>query len=92
MRDIFKNRHKYGAFKTLLKELRFDQEYFFRYIRMSQERFDHLLSLAENSIEEHYLRTNTQFLKAITAEACLAITLMWYIKVIVTLCIRKEVF
>ena len=29
VRDVFKNRHKYGAFESLFKECRLDWEYFF---------------------------------------------------------------
>ena len=41
-----------GKFHQMLTELREgDREYYFRYMRMRQERFDHLLSLVEDKIE-----------------------------------------
>ena len=37
---------KYGLYHILTDELRlFDKEYFFRFVRMTSQRFEHLLSL-----------------------------------------------
>lgn len=45
VREILKERDEKGAFKQLVGDLRlFDREYFFRFIRMSPERLDDLLS------------------------------------------------
>ena len=52
VRDIFENRERQGVFKTLFHEMRNDRELFFRYFRMSPERFDHLLALVREEIEK----------------------------------------
>ena len=45
-RSIFLEREKLGQYHTLFKELQLgDREYFFRYLRMSPERLEHLLSM-----------------------------------------------
>ena len=45
VREIFRRRIQSGAFNTIVRELRlFDREYFFRFLRMSSERFEDLLS------------------------------------------------
>ena len=51
VKEIFKNREREGAFKTLFHEMRSARELFFRYFRMSPERFDHLLTLVRDEIE-----------------------------------------
>ena len=46
VRKIFQERKKYGLYHILTDELRlFDKEYFFRFVRMTPQRFEHLLSL-----------------------------------------------
>ena len=46
--SIFKNRETQGHYHTLVNEMRFnDRECFFRYTRMSPDRFDHLLGLVD---------------------------------------------
>ena len=46
VRKIFQERKKYGLYHILTDELRlFDKEYFFRFVRMTPQRFDYLLSL-----------------------------------------------
>ena len=45
VQQIFRYRDQLDAFNTLFKELKDDREYFFRYLRMSPDRFGHLLSL-----------------------------------------------
>ena len=49
-----------------------DREYFFRYMRMNPERFNHLLSLVQVKI---YKRRNTRFRDSIPAAERLAATL-----------------
>ena len=71
IRDIYKKREKFGAFNTLFEELKADREYFFRYLRMTPDRFGHLLSLVRPKIEKQ----NTNFRKSIPAESRLALTL-----------------
>ena len=51
VKDIFKNRERQGAFETLFNEMRNDRELFYRYFRMSPERFDHLLTLVRDQRE-----------------------------------------
>lgn len=58
IREYLKQREKYGQFHTLFSELRLsDREYFFRYIRMSPERFEHLLTLVAPYIEKKACRS-----------------------------------
>ena len=46
VRPIFTARKTYGCYHTLVQELRLgDREWYFKFIRMSPERFEHLLSL-----------------------------------------------
>ena len=46
VRRFLKKREEKGAFNSLIPELRmFDREYFYRYLRMSPERLEHLLTL-----------------------------------------------
>ena len=71
VREIFKKREEVKTFEHLYSDLRKDREYFFRYLRMSPDRFDHLLSLVKDRIEKR----NTRLRKAIPPEARLAITL-----------------
>ena len=44
VRDIFLRRETHGTFHTLFQELLKDRELFFRYHRMTPNRFEHLLS------------------------------------------------
>ena len=71
VRDILRHREGFGTFHTLFEELTHDREYFFRFLRMTPERFDHLLGLVRPKIEKN----NTNFRKAIKAEERLALTL-----------------
>ena len=73
IRDIFRRREECGACSTLFEELKQDREYFFRFMRMTPERFDHLLSLVRPKIEKQ----DTHLRKAIKAEARLALTLQF---------------
>ncbi|KAL9977992.1 hypothetical protein ACROYT_G015463 [Oculina patagonica] len=58
IREYLKKREKYGQFHTLFAELRLsDREYFFRYIRMSPERFEHLLTLVAPYIQKKACRS-----------------------------------
>eukprot|EP00794_Sanderia_malayensis_P014938 gene14938-16478_t len=53
VREIFQERESKGQFHTLLQELRLhDREYYFRYMRMSPERFEHLLHLVAPFIKK----------------------------------------
>ena len=46
VRKIFQERNRYGLYHILTNDLRlFDKEYFFRFVRMTPQRFEHLLSL-----------------------------------------------
>ena len=55
----------------MLKCFHNDSYFFYRYIRLSPERFDHMLGLVENSITKE----DTNFRKAISAGERLAVTL-----------------
>ena len=46
VREIFRQRQRFGCYHTLVQELRLgDREWHFKFIRMSPERFEHLLRL-----------------------------------------------
>ena len=71
VRDIYLNRPTLGAYGTLFKELHADREYFFRYIRMSPDRFQHLLSL----VAEDIIKDTTNCRVPVSPEERLALTL-----------------
>ena len=71
VRQIYKKREELGVFWTLLQELKQDREYFFRYLRMTPERFNHLHELVRNKIT----KSDTKFRKSIPSEERVAITL-----------------
>ena len=73
VRGIFKNRERQGAFETLFHEMRNDRELFFRYFRISPEKFDHLLTVVRNQIE----KKDTTFRKSFPAAGRLATTLRY---------------
>ena len=73
VKDIFKNRERQGALETLFNEMRNDRELFYRYFRMSPERFDHLLTLVRDQREAK----DTAFKKYFLAAGRLAITLRY---------------
>ena len=64
VRDMFRKRELAGFYHTIFVELKMDREYFYRHLRMSPERFGHLLGLIKNQIE----KTVTRFRKPISAE------------------------
>ena len=71
-RRIFRDRRLHSEYFTLYKNLRdSDREFHFKYVRMSKERFDHLLSLVCDKI----MKKDTQMRSAITAEERLLIWL-----------------
>ena len=56
VRKIFQERKKYGLYHILTDELRlFDKEYFFRFVRMTPQRFEHLLSLVGPRLQRSFL-------------------------------------
>ena len=64
-RGIFRQRELHSEYFHLYQTLRDnDREFHYRYIRMSKERFDHLLSL----IKEKITKKNTRMRKPISAE------------------------
>ena len=72
VRKIFQERKKYGLYHILTDELRlFDKEYFFRFVRMTPQRFEHLLSL----VGTHLQRTTTKMREPISPAERLVLTL-----------------
>ena len=71
VRKIFQRRSELGDFATLFQELKDDREQFFRYTRMSLDRFNHHLILVKDKITKQ----DTKFRKSISAEERLAMTL-----------------
>ena len=72
VRKIFQERKKYGLYHILTDELRlFDKEYFFRFVRMTPQRFEHLLSL----VGPHLQRTTTKMREPISPAETLVLTL-----------------
>ena len=73
-RCIFRDRKLYSEFYTLYHTLRnSDREMHYRYLRMSKERFDHLLSLLRKQIA----KKDTRLREAVSAEERLVITLRY---------------
>ena len=73
-RGIFSERELHSEYFHLYQTLRDDdREFHFNYIRMSKERFDHLLSL----IREKITKKDTPMRKPISAEERLIITLRY---------------
>ena len=73
-RGIFRDRKLHSEYYTLYQNLRDeDREFHYRYVRMSKERFDHLLSL----IRDRITKKNTQMREAITAGERLVVTLRY---------------
>ena len=73
-RGIFRDRKLYSEYYTLYQSLReSDREFHYRYLRMSKERFDHLLNL----LREKITKKDTKLREAITAEERLVITLRY---------------
>lgn len=71
-RGIFRDRKLHSEFYTMYQNLRdTDREYHFKYVRMSKERFDHLLGMIRHLIT----KKDTQMREAISAEERLVITL-----------------
>ena len=64
IRSIYKQRSQFGVFTTWYQELKLDREYYYRFLRMSPERFDHLLSL----VGERIAKKDTRFRKSISSE------------------------
>ena len=61
VRPIITARKTYGCYHTLVQELRLgDREWYFKFIRMSPERFEHLLSLVAPRISKQ--KTNFESL------------------------------
>ena len=63
VRKIFQERKKFGLYHILTDELPlFDKEYFFRFVRMTRQRFEHLLWL----VGPHFQRTTTKMRELIS--------------------------
>ena len=72
VRKIFLERKKYGLCHILIDELRlFDKEYFFCFVRMTPQGFEHLLSL----VGPHLQQTTTKMRKPISPAERLVLTL-----------------
>ena len=64
VRKIFQERKKYGLYHILTDELRlFDKEYFFRFVRMTPQRFKHFFYFwrEEISVETNCSRIGRNF-------------------------------
>ena len=73
-RSIFRDRKLHSEYYTLFQVLKdTDREWFFKYIRMSPERFSHLLSLVRDKIS----KKDTKLRECISAEERLVITLRY---------------
>ena len=65
IRNIFAKREIFSEHHHLLSELRSgNREFYFRYLRMNPEGFDHLASLLKNEITKE----NTKFKQSISTE------------------------
>lgn len=73
VRDIFRQREVHGTFHTLFQEMLKDREMFFRYHRMTPNRFEHLLSL----VKDRLTKEETKLRKPISARERLSVTLRY---------------
>lgn len=80
--DINLSRNKEGEYHTLFPRLKLDNKRFFRYFRMSYEKFMELLCMIEPTISKQ----NTKFRNSISPEERLAVTLRY------TVCSIKIVY
>ena len=71
VREIFRNREKYGTLNLVRETAMADEEMFFRYMRMSPHNFEYLLSLAAPNITKQ----TTNFRKSIPPQLRLSVTL-----------------
>lgn len=72
VRPIFQQRSRFGAYRTLLEDLRYnDAEKYFNHMRMEPATFDHLLSMVGPWLEKE---TNFRH-DVVTPEERLAITI-----------------
>lgn len=69
--EINRKREELGEFHHLFDDLKRDKKKFFKYFRMSEEKFYELLNLVKDSIT----RQNTKFRRAVTVEERLAVCL-----------------
>ena len=51
--DIIRNRLQQGAYHNLFKELKFDEEKFHQYFRLTREQFAQVLSYVEEDLSKH---------------------------------------
>ena len=74
LRQIFTEEKKQrGEWENLVHELQDDREYYYRYLRMTLDRFEHLFSLVEPLITKQ----DTNYRKCIPARKRLVITLRY---------------
>ena len=74
VRKTFQERKKYGLYHILTDELSlFDKEYFFRFIRMTPQRFEHWLSL----VGRHLQRATIKMRELISPAERLLLTLIF---------------
>ena len=58
VRDMLKRRQQYSQYHSLIKELElFEREYLFKYLRMSPERFEHMLQIVSPFIKKKHCRS-----------------------------------
>ena len=68
-----RQREIHGAFYTLIQEMQKDREMFFRYYRMTPDRFEHFLSL----VKDRLTKKETNLRKPISARERLSVTLRY---------------
>ena len=57
---MLKKRQQFSQYHSLFTELElFDREYFFKYLRMSPERFEHLVGIVSPFIKKKHCRSRT---------------------------------
>ena len=72
VRKIYQERKKYDLYRILTDELRlFDKEYFFHFVQMTPQHFEHLLLL----VGPHLQRTTTKMREPISPAESLVLTL-----------------
>ena len=75
VRDIFLQRDDFRIFNISHQKLKYNREYYYRYLRMSTERFSHLLSLVQERVSKKDFEERFRFQKSIFTEERLILTL-----------------
>ena len=74
--DIFLQRDDFRIFNISHQKLKYNREYYYRYLRMSTERFSHLLSLVQERVSKKDFEEKFRFQKSIFTEERLILLIL----------------